>query len=216
MSDKVKEDLMKTLSYYYDIKLNCKYLIYFNKQQPNSSKSHTHKAQSLSSSIDSIMMVITNGVECWTLCINDEKFLSSIIKTQLREKASFLEFLSGLQGSLKNEKFELNKILNTEKETNQNEESSEMIEFKFTLNNGDKNELKCNFLLEPIISSRIKATEIKNFLFFVYQKYTMAELEIKKYKNNLDNGQNSEIPNLTSSSGNLYLIYFVFIGEKIQ
>jgi hypothetical protein len=214
MSEKVKEELTKTLAYYYDIKLNTKYLIYFNKQHQTNPLSQT-QMQSQSQSAngnETIMMIITDGIDCWSSCINDEKFLNSIIKIQLNEKVSYIEFVSHLISSLNNEKFELNQILSND---NENEDKSDLIEFKFTVNNSinkGHSVLKCVLLLEPILSAKSKANEIKNFLFFVYQKFTKAELEVKMIKNNISSGTNDANNASSTTTGKFWQFNFCFIN----
>lgn len=213
MSEKFKEDLVKTLTYYYDIKLSAKYLIYFKKQKPTNSQTQS-QTQALSSGNELVSMVITDGIDCWSLCINDEKFLSNIIKVQLNEKVSYVEFLSYLINSLNEEKFELNQILSNSNEKVHTEYNNDLIEFKFTLNNNNsttksQNECKCILLLEPILSAKVKADEIKNCLFFAYQKFAKTDLEVKKMKNNLSNGRNdTNNSESTSNSGN-----FIFVSS---
>ena len=200
---------MKTLTYYYDIKLNSKYLIYFNKQQQANSQSQSQSQSSTSSSAnDSIMMLATNGLDCWSICINDEKFLSNVVKGQLNEKCSFIEFVSHLVGVLSAEQFELNKILNTEHEGVEDAaENSDLLEFKCVIKtaskskNGD-NSLKCRIVMEPVLSARQKAAEIKNVLFFAYQQYNKADLELKKLKSNCGTSQSNEPTNSGASSSN--------------
>jgi len=207
MSEKIKEDLMKTLAYYYEIKLNVKYLIYFNKQQQLTNVQTQSQAQTLSSVNDSTMMVITDGIDCWSLCISDDKFINNTIKLQLNEKISYIEFLNHLISCLNNEKFELNQILSNSNQKGHSEHSIDLIEFKFSINNNvnkSQNGLKCVLLLDPILS-KLKANEIKNALFFVYQKFTKTDQELKKMRNNLNNGQNdTSNACLASNHGNYF------------
>jgi len=215
MSEKVKEELTKTLAYYYDIKLNTKYLIYFNKQHQTNplSQSQTQSQSQSSNGNETVMMIITDGIDCWNLCINDEKFLNSIIKVQLNEKVSYIEFVSHLISSLNNEKFELNQIVSND---NENEHKSDLIEFKFTVNNSINKGLtvlKCVLLLEPIQSAKSKANEIKNFLFFVYQKLTKAELEVKMIKNNISSGSNDANNASSTNSGKILLVCLIFVSS---
>jgi hypothetical protein len=214
MSEKFKEDLVKTLTYYYDIKLSAKYLIYFKKQKITNSQTQS-QTQALSLGNELVSMIITDGIDCWSLCINDEQFLSNIIKVQLNENVSYVEFLSHLINNLRDEKFELNQILSNSNEKGHKEYNNDLLEFKFTLNNNStnksQNDFKCILLLEPILSAKVKADEIKNCLFFAYQKFAKTDLEVKKMKNNLNNGRN-ETNNSESSSngGNFIFVSYIF------
>lgn len=160
MVDKIKDDLLKSISYYYDIKLNTKYLIYFT------------VGNQQSSSMDANML-ITNGVYTWSTCLTSDTFLNDVLRTQLNSKHSLLEFIGLLVHSLSSDKFELNKFMDTANLT-------DFVEFKLA---NEKLAGACKFILEPAKSS---ANDIKNLLFIMYDKLSKAEAEVKKLNEKAD------------------------------
>lgn len=173
MSDKVKDDLVKSITYFYDLKQNAKYLIYFSQITTQNSINN----------LNDFNMHVTNGINAWSRLVNDQ-FLRELIHPQLNDNLStkllsFTEFLESLLTCLKTDRFELNTLLETQN-------SIDLIEFK---------SINFNFILNPSKSSQ---NDIKNVLFFSYEKYTKLELEFNKLSSKVDLTQsNSQLNSVT-------------------
>ena len=95
--ESIKEDLLKCIYSYFDLKENCKYLIYFTttKQQ--------QQQQDLTCSC-------TNGINVWNINLTNDIFSSNDKKTT----TTLNEHLINLNLKLKRNDYELNKIIDTQ------------------------------------------------------------------------------------------------------
>jgi len=127
--ESIKEDLLKCIYSYFDLKENCKYLIYFTttKQQ---------QQQDLTCSC-------TNGINVWNINLTNDIFSSNDKKTT----TTLNEHLINLNLKLKRNDYELNKIIDTQNlidliEFKTNNDNNNSIQFKFKPVKSNENDLK--------------------------------------------------------------------------
>jgi hypothetical protein len=135
---------------------------------------------------DELILSITNGTECWQSNKLDLNYLIKLKsnKSSLKSITKLDEFLNLVEDSLRVGKFELNI-----EENNLNK-----IEFKLL-------SIDSNVSLSLDSSSKSQ-TEIKNFLFALYEKYTKLENDYNKSQSNRNpsNGNNKDVENTVSQS----------------
>ena len=126
--ESIKEDLLKSIYYYFDLKENCKYLIYFT---TTTKQQQQQQQQDLTCSC-------TNGINVWNVNLTNDIFSLTDKKTTLNEH------LINLNLKLKRNDYELNKLIDTQNlidliefKTNDNN-----IQFKFKPVKSNENDLK--------------------------------------------------------------------------
>lgn len=162
MCDKIKEDLIKSIFCYYDIKQNTKFLVYFT------------LGSTQINVVADLNMFVTNGICVWSRMIND-KLISEIIQPQMDTKViSFMEFLENLKSVFKADSFDLNHVLDTQADSNE----TDLVEFKAILLNK-----QFKFVLKPVKSNHL---EIKNCIFALHDRYSKLESENNKLNSRVD------------------------------
>jgi hypothetical protein len=173
--ESIKEDLLKSIYYYFDLKENCKYLIYFT----TTTKQH----QDLTCSC-------TNGINVWNINLTSDIFSSTDKKTTLNEH------LINLNLKLKRNNYELNKLIDTQNlidliefKTNDNNTN---IQFKFKPVKSNENDLK-EFLFHMfnrLDKCESELNKLKSNDFSVQSASNlMQNSEIKHNNNNSNNHQ---------------------------
>lgn len=99
-----REELIKLIKPYVDIKINCKYLVYFKEAPTNKDLS----------------MHVTNGSNVWSKRL-DEEFLASTLGGDTKD------YLGTLVSSIKTDSFDLNTLVDVN-----NQNKADLIEFKAT------------------------------------------------------------------------------------
>ncbi|CAF0858692.1 unnamed protein product [Brachionus calyciflorus] len=160
--DKIRDDLLKRIHSYLNLKDNTKYLIYFLLTNDSKVKNVCH-----------LTMMVTNGEQVWNCLINEEFY--DRIKHQIDSYQPLSEFLNNLSTCLKLEQFELNKLVQNDQDAEDNLEFKMSNKtFKFVLNTSKSNQ-----------------KDIKNLLFQIYDKFSKLEIENSKLSNRIDLGESS-------------------------
>ncbi|CAF0943987.1 unnamed protein product [Brachionus calyciflorus] len=159
--DKIRDDLLKRIHSYLNLKDNTKYLIYFLLTNDSKVKNVCH-----------LTMMVTNGEQVWNCLINEEFY--DRIKHQIDSYQPLSEFLNNLSTCLKLEQFELNKLVQNDQDEDNLEFKMSNKTFKFVLNTSKSNQ-----------------KDIKNLLFQIYDKFSKLEIENSKLSDRIDLGESS-------------------------
>jgi hypothetical protein len=134
-----------------------------------------------------LILNVTDGTECWQSNKLDISYLNRLrtSKTWLKSITKLDELLNHIDDSLRLGRFELNIL----------ESDLNKMELKILSNDN------CNIGLSLELSSSGK-TEIKNFLFSLYEKYNKLENEYNKIQSNRTTSNNKDGENNMASQSN--------------
>lgn len=186
---KLREDLLKSMYSYFDIKENVKYLLYFTQ---------TTSTDTTTSSCD-LRFQLTNGINVWCVNVTNDSFINEqILQTRSSSSSkqhtatssisSLNEFLFNLNKCLKKDEYELSKLVDTET-------LNDLIEIEL------KSQHEIKFRLTQVKSNE---NELKDLLFNMFTKMNRLEHELSKLQSthNISSSSNTNSGGLMNNNNN--------------